>query len=453
MLLVVQLLSAGTLGMCKTLDMMPEADLLGPWSRELAVLVTLGACGWAAYLLSKKGAGCGAPEAQGADESAGAETPESTRAPHVQIMDMMSGRMARSNPAAPTFFDSDVASGCFVFLHRPLEADIAADPHGEYFQGKVRLWEVRVQLRFKRKVEATSLRVGTSPLERIPVGVKQVALHRSFIKLMGSALQGFYNSPGDDPKGRNPADVEPPITSIPIWASDQHVPTIPGTAQPDLLDPAFPSLGFRKTTDRAGFKESLQHRVFQPGEVHTFALWGPSRLVNVITWQVVGLPLWSDFSLDVMNGPPPMVLSMFLLGPPIVKANGVEDTRHLPARTTTVVKVCGWPSLRPLAPQLLRKLREGTSRSAAGHREAAFEANSAGRPWTPPPSSGSACFGWLPRAYIARNCNSWLTCGLPRGVGSPTISDGPSRDVSAAWAMKSFGSPPTPRRADSWFRR
>jgi len=453
LLLTVQFLSILDTAFCKTMDAMQEARFSGPWFRELMGFALLGGVGWAAYLLSQKAFDDEAEPTRRDGESPKELADSSPQAPHVKVLDLASGVMARSNSNTVVPFDAEAASGCYCLLHRPLDGDMASDPYADYFRGKVRLWEVRLQLRFKEKVEASAIRLGTSPLERIPVGVRQVALHRSFIGLMGSALQGFYNSPGDDPTGRRPADVEPPITSVPIYAADQHIETGEAEAPPKLLDPAFPSLGVRKTADRAGFKAKLAPRVFQPGEVHTFAFWGPSRLVNMITWQVVGLPMWSELSLDIMNGPPPIILSMYILGPPVAKPNGEMDTRHLPARTKIVARACGWSSIRPPPPRHMQRMREMATRPLAGHREAGLETPGSRQALTPASSSStSACFGWFPRGYLAWTCNSWLTCGVPRGAGSPTAADDhPRRDASVLWASRGSSSFPSPRRM--WSRR
>merc|ERR1719414_2912626 len=105
---------------------------------------------------------------------------------------------------------------------------------------------------------------------------KQVAAIRWLTSLLGRNIGGMYNSPGDDPEGRAPSDVEKPVTSVSVVEVDQYVAPSSGSP-PDLLDEAFPSFGTFKVQDPGKLRRHLHETVFEPGETHTFAFWAPSR--------------------------------------------------------------------------------------------------------------------------------------------------------------------------------
>mmetsp|Transcript_44133 Transcript_44133/g.89080 ORF Transcript_44133/g.89080 Transcript_44133/m.89080 type:complete len:424 (-) Transcript_44133:412-1683(-) len=297
-------------------------------------------------------------------------TPVCAATAEVKIMDMQTGRMTRSNPSSPMCFDTEIASGSYLLKHRrwPSEEDSSEGDQGgvddadEYFRGKKRLWEVRFQCTFKVRVAASSLRIGSSPFQRMPVGGKQVAAQRWLTTFMSNGLRGMYNSPGDDPSGRHPDDVEPPVTSVPLTEVDQYVPPPEGGgAAPDLLDPSFPSHGIIKATDSAAMKKHLRNAVFEPGEIHTFAFWAPSRAFDLARWRIAkNVPFAGGSSLDALNGPPPMFLSIYLLKP----GQG-RERRHLKSRVTMVWQVAGWSSKFPPTPERMKRLREMATGSTA----------------------------------------------------------------------------------------
>jgi len=259
-------------------------------------------------------------------------------------MDMFSGQKTVSNPLAATPFHSEIASGCYLLLHRPAGkgAGEGGNPHAGYFQGKKRLWEVRFQCRFHRPVKASSLRFASSPFVRRHVGLTQLAVHRWLIKVAGPSLRGLYNSPGDDPSTRAPDDAEHPVTSIPVCEIDQHIEHRAGEAPPDLLDPNFPRLGRLKTQGTANHRRAISELTFNAGETHTFAFWGPSRFVNLLEWQFESVPMFEGRSLSMVNGPPPLYLALYQLSPGIG-----QETRHLNSRMCAIWRVAGWSSQCP----------------------------------------------------------------------------------------------------------
>jgi len=311
------------------------------------------------------------------------ETPKQEDYAEVKVLDMATGRMTSSNPSAPMCFDSEVASGVYLFLHRRWElgSDAADAEHGadahqskSYFHGKRRLWEVRFQCCFKQRVSASSLRIGCSPYVRRKLGPTQVAAHRLMIMVMGPTLRGMYNSPGDDPKGRAESDVEKPVTSITIAEADQYIAPSHGEP-PDLLDEAFPSLGTLKVRDPVKHKRHLREIVFEAGETHTFGFWAPSRAFDLARWRVdASIPFVGGLSLDALNGPPPLLLSVYVLKPGCGR-----EKRHLQSRKVVVWEVAGWSNQYPPAPEHIRSLKEtaeGVATMEDSHGKEALQSGS-----------------------------------------------------------------------------
>jgi hypothetical protein len=291
-------------------------------------------------------------------------------APHVVIADLNGGGLTTSNSSAPQAFDSEVASGCYCFLHRPLDEDEEdGGSHARYFSGKRRLWEIRFQCTFKQTIKASSLRIGSAPYERLPLGARQVAVQRMALKMAGPMLGGFYNSPGDDPEAINSEEVEleRPITSIPIQEVDQHVVTLPGEMPPNLFDLKFASFGKLKSADSWAYRKQLAGKTFKAGETHTFAYWGPSKAADLIKWQIAFCPLLRGTSLDALNGPPPLELAVYVLKP--AYGNNEHETRHLESRKDILWSVAGWSSNYAPTPERLEQIYARAGCESPDHKE------------------------------------------------------------------------------------
>lgn len=268
--------------------------------------------------------------------------------PHVQILDMLTGSQTTSNPTEPTQVSTDFADASFLLLHKPEQDGHQA---ADYFHGKKRLWEMRLQFTFKVPLAASQIRMSCAPYERQKVGSAQVIMHRTLIGLVCKALSGLYNTPGDDPTGREDGDVERPETSVPFLEVDQYIEPSAGK-HPSLMDPAFPTFGALKVTSPAKFRADLASRTFLPGETHTFAVWGPSFAVSLARWEFRTLPFFHGRSLDLGNGPPPICMTIYHLLP----ARG-DDARHLEWRKQVFMRVAGWSSENPPTPERLLRLR------------------------------------------------------------------------------------------------
>lgn len=171
------------------------------------------------------------------------------------------------------------------------------------------------------------------------------------LKMAGPMLGGFYNSPGDDPTAGIEGELERPVTSVPICEADQHIMTLPGEAPPGLFDNGFPELGQKKSIDGKAFRTAMSEMIFEAGETHTFAYWGPSQAVDLIKWQLVGLPMLRGTSLDILNGPPPVLVTAYVLKP-----GHEQETRHLESRKDVLWQVAGWSSNYRPTPERLQEL-------------------------------------------------------------------------------------------------
>jgi len=281
------------------------------------------------------------------------------RLAYVEVLDMLTGRLSTSNPKTQVPFDSDVASGHYVLLHRPFaEGPQGDDPHVNYFDGKRRLWEIRFSCTFKKAVKIEDVMMATAPYERLPVTAAQVATQRFVMKLFRSI--NLYNCPGDDPSVITEGEVEKPHTSVPLTEADQYIPSVAGEAPPHLLDASFPKLGRLKAKNPSAYRSDLRQVTFQAGESHTFAFWGPSRVADLIKWKLQDIPMLKNTSMDALNGAPPIVLTTYVLNP------GSEgETRHLDSRMAVLWKTAGWSTKHPPSPERLRALRAAIT--ARGH--------------------------------------------------------------------------------------
>lgn len=257
--------------------------------------------------------------------------------------DMVTGAENWANSGVPFFFENEVARGQFAFFHRPVKEEPGC-PHSEYFNGKKRNWEVRIRITFKQATRAQDLRFGVSPFERLPISGAQAAMQRMVLKMVRPSLGSFYNSPGDDPKTYE-GEPEHPITSITVCESDQHIGHTPGVDPPSLFDhKLFSQRGRLKVTNAAAYREALDATTFEAGETHCFGLWGPARFFDIINWRMTGIPFLRDMSLDALNGPPPLVLTLYTL-------DSDETHRgrllHVDSRMRVLMRAATWSSLFP----------------------------------------------------------------------------------------------------------
>lgn len=265
---------------------------------------------------------------------------------HVQLLDMLDGKFVKANNRCPKYVSTDIADVSYLLLHKD-DSDSLAEG---YFRGKKRLWELRVQITLKTSFPVSDIRLGVSPYQRQEFGRRQELLHRWLIGVVCTALDGLYNTPGDNPTGRASHDVELPQTSVPLCEVDQYIEHVAGQ-KPSLTDSNFPQLGRKKVTNPSAFRQNLSRRTFEAGETHTFAVWGPSFALDLASWSFASLPVFSGRTFDLGNGPPPVFLALYRLKPAV---DG--EKRHLESRKQTFMRIAGWSSSYPPLPVRMQEM-------------------------------------------------------------------------------------------------
>lgn len=279
--------------------------------------------------------------------------------PHVQWTFLPSTGVCFSNADGPEPFDNEHASGRFLFLHRPTfdpDLDVSGSyPYASHFAQRRRLWEMRVQMRVKRGVQDT-LYFGTHADCFVPRSVSLDTLRRLILSLFrGIAGNVFYESPGDDP-ATTPAPHELPGMSMPPWGCDQFIETPAGQTPPSLTDPNMATLGQSRTQDRARFCRDMAELRLEPGFTYTFNVWGISRLIDLVKWELQGIvPRW-PVDISRLCCRPPLHLALYTLAPGAPDTQGQEERRHLESRKRYLLHVAFWSSLKPPPLDCLDKL-------------------------------------------------------------------------------------------------
>lgn len=397
---------------------------ISAWCTCLTILVLIARAvvsdfGHKEVLLSKSAdQGQAVDSTHSTEVSLGSSTVE-TDVPHVNFVDMATGLLGRSNSTTAMRFENEVAFGNFVFLHRPIEDDSNC-PQSQYFVGKRRAWELRFQCTFKKTTRASDMRVGVSPFSRLPISAIQASMQRFVLKIAGSSLGSFYNSPGDDAATCG-GEAEHPVTSVTLSECDQHICHSLAEEQPSLFDhQAFSQKGRLKVNNAAAYREA--------GETHTFCFWGPSRFFNLVKWRLQGIPMLSELSLDALNGPPPLVLSVYILNP---DDSGRGDVRHLASRKKVLVSVAGWSSLFPPSEAWQKRLTIETCQASAGSNGVVNEL----------PTTG--------HSGISKTCQSGSGLGSAATAGAGCCGGGIYKLITTCMASMTDASPQSQRRTHS----
>lgn len=212
----------------------------------------------------------------------------------------------------PVAFEMENFEGRCMFLHRPDWSYDSFDTGDAYaykahFHGRKRLWEWRLQGRFKRR--PGMIYCGVELEEYVPVNLATRTLMRGILPLVQSALQckSIHHEVGraDDPSLR-------PVVVAPIWAADNTLVHHNPEEVPDLAATTLPTGLSRKAARQfwetlwGGGGPSWDER--PGGPTFTFVVWGPSQLLDLRTWVFRRLPLmWGrTMSLEPFCGQQPV---------------------------------------------------------------------------------------------------------------------------------------------------
>jgi hypothetical protein len=260
----------------------------------------------------------------------------------------------RSNQGEATNFENDNCVGSFLFMHRPTHNPALEKsgryPYAEHFSGRKRLWEARVQFKFKQ-IPSAPVYFGVELDDYVPLpaaskrlmGLVVAALRR----VVGSDL---YHSVGDDPKA-TAGPHEKPAFVMPLWAFDQLIMTPEGEKAPSLTDPHFHELGMKRADDRAAFVKEISALEFKSGLTYTFSFWGTSQFADIINWEVTGVVPFTKINFNQFCGQAPIHLVMYSLQ----SASDVER-RHLQCQKQYFFDLKFWSSKFKPTPQRLKEL-------------------------------------------------------------------------------------------------
>lgn len=215
-----------------------------------------------------------------------------------------------ANPTKAVEFETDGFVGRCLFLHRPGSSFDNAEtgenyPYKQHFHGRKRLWEWRVQGRFKRRPKV--LYVGIELEEYVAVTWATRALMKGMLPLIQRALQCklVHHEIGNE----HDALLRPEVVA-PIWAVDSTLIHNHPSEAPALDSTTLPTGLSRKAARQ--YWEAVwnggQWEETHGGPTYTFVVWGPSPLMDLQAWVFRKLPLtWGrNLSMEPFCGRQPV---------------------------------------------------------------------------------------------------------------------------------------------------
>eukprot|EP00746_Dinoflagellata_sp_MGD_P034207 gnl/MRDRNA2_/MRDRNA2_18166_c0_seq1.p1 gnl/MRDRNA2_/MRDRNA2_18166_c0~~gnl/MRDRNA2_/MRDRNA2_18166_c0_seq1.p1 ORF type:complete len:401 (+),score=60.20 gnl/MRDRNA2_/MRDRNA2_18166_c0_seq1:126-1328(+) len=259
-------------------------------------------------------------------------------------------RVVRSNELEPRLWENDTLRGKVIMMHKHPCADEGIGLNSAHFRGRRRLWEVRVQVQFKRRpsgplyfgVEASNKMVKPSAWTKYLVDAT--------VKLLRTVAHDTYLARGDNPavvKG----ELEKPAFVMPMKAFDQMIVSEPGE-EPDIMGD-LQGLGILRADDYNGFCHSISELDLGPGKTYTFCFWCISRFLNATRWEVSSAIPGCNINFSSLCGPAPVGLVWYELKTDTRRPDGTLETRHLKSLKRSLFRMDFWSSLcRPSADKL-----------------------------------------------------------------------------------------------------
>lgn len=257
--------------------------------------------------------------------------------------------------ADPKNFENNKCQVKILAMHRPTHEpwreETGEYPYAWHLAGRKRLWEIRVQLRFKQ-VPTGRVYFGLTlgGYTRVSGLARQV--QKMLLKACTSILGDVYHSNGDDP-ARTSGEVEPPTCVMPLWAFDQFIVSEPGQ-EPDLVGD-LSGLGRVRTDGLSAYRKDMQSVIdnFSTEQVYTFCFWGVSQFLDCMNWEICGgiLPgVKLDFNR--LAGAAPVYTAMYEMPAHDKDA----DPRHLPSKKRYLWHVAMWSQRKPPTEGVLQGL-------------------------------------------------------------------------------------------------
>lgn len=262
----------------------------------------------------------------------------------------------QANNDEPYPFDNSNCSGLFLPLHRPThdkELDKSGDwRYGDHFRGRSRVWELRIQFRFKQDVKDPFL-IGVELEDYVPLAAPAKKLMGMTVAALRQvAGSDLYHSVGDDPS-KSPAPHEKPVFMMPLWATDQLIVTPEGEEPPDLRDPNFIAYGQKRADDRKAFVQEIGNLQLKAGPVYTFGFWGISQFLDVIKWEIRKVMPFKTFDFNMFCGKPPVHVVFYTLDK---TGTTDDDKRHLSSRKNYFFRFAIWSSQHKPSREKMREL-------------------------------------------------------------------------------------------------
>jgi len=306
--------------------------------------------------------------------------------PHVNIINAAPtwprNVVYRSNPTQPCPFDSGACHGVFLAMHKPTHDQrlLASGnyPYADHMHGRKRLWEFRLQLHFRQRVEGP-LFVGVEQLDYQKVRPAQMTTANILVRALQRATGGLYQSYGDDPETTQ-GELERPHVVFPVATMmDQLIVTEEGETPPDLTDPNFTKLGLTKANNRSKFKKAMESLELVPGPTFTFGFWGVAQFLDTILWQAPARGVMPEIKLTKIGIIPPGFMVMYalhepketFLSPPASPratpqlgrssstnsvVSNADDGRHLDSRKQYLWRTAFWSTVVPPDPKRVKDL-------------------------------------------------------------------------------------------------
>eukprot|EP00930_Biecheleria_cincta_P019517 TRINITY_DN14870_c0_g2_i1.p1 TRINITY_DN14870_c0_g2~~TRINITY_DN14870_c0_g2_i1.p1 ORF type:complete len:411 (+),score=80.71 TRINITY_DN14870_c0_g2_i1:95-1327(+) len=259
-----------------------------------------------------------------------------------------------ANTALPEEYENELCSMKCLAMHRPTHEpwrETGKDyPYSWHLSGRKRLWEIRLQLRFKR-LPSSKLYFGLELEDFEPASAAGRHIKAVLLKAVQRVVGDFYYADGDDPaKVNNGDEPEPPTFVMPLWAFDQfHVSEV--GQEPDLTGD-LESVGIRRTDGLKTYIRELKAATdnFSTSKVYTFCIWGVSQFLDCMNWEARGIVPGLRFSFSRFGLRPPVKIVIYEI------PGQHDDPRHLVSRKRYYLQVAMWSMLHPPTPERLRRL-------------------------------------------------------------------------------------------------
>lgn len=264
--------------------------------------------------------------------------------PHMEVVFDPPTCLQVSNTSESYPYENEYVYGKMIVFHPPTKGDPGDCWCADYFKGKKRRWELRLQLQFKRPPAAdTEMYFGVELDEYVPMNAAVKRLQSVAVAAAQTALGSVYQSCGDDPSNTT-GELERPSIVLPLWAFDQFIVTPEGQEPPKLTDPNFPQMGQKRYKRIKDFCQELDEvrRNFDTVSTYTFSTWGVSRFLDVMDWQMLGIPMVTPLEFNKFCGRPPVGCVLYSMSP---SAND-KDGRHLQSRKHYYFRANVWSSTR-----------------------------------------------------------------------------------------------------------